>query len=63
MDTAATLALLLNSGGDEAGGRGNHEATSAIVDVAACFAEAGWRETAQPVDRRCHDFDTAFDAG
>jgi hypothetical protein len=62
MDAAVTLALLLNSGVDEAGGRGNHETTSAILDEAACFAEAGSRETALLSNRCCHDFDAAFDA-
>jgi hypothetical protein len=46
MDTAATLALLLDRGVGEAGDLGTNGTSSAILDEAACFAEAGWRETA-----------------
>jgi hypothetical protein len=62
MDTAATLALLLDRGVDEAGGWPDHETTSAILDEASRFGEAGWREMALPVNRCGHDFDAAFDA-
>ena len=39
MDTAATLALLLNSVFDGAAGGPDHETASAILDEAARFAE------------------------
>jgi hypothetical protein len=46
MDTAATLALLLDRVIDGADGRTGHKTTSAILDEAARFADAGWREAA-----------------
>jgi hypothetical protein len=62
MDTAGALALLLDRGVGGAGGRGNHETTSAILDEAACFAEAGWPETALLINPLSPRFDAAFDA-
>jgi hypothetical protein len=51
MDSAATLALLLDRVIDGADGRTDHETTSAILEEAACFAEAGWREAALLINR------------
>jgi hypothetical protein len=61
MGIAATLPLLLDRRADEAGGRRSDETTSAVLDMAACFAEAGRREAALLIERRRH-LDAAFDA-
>jgi hypothetical protein len=60
MGIAATLTLLLDRRADEAGGRRNHETTSAVLDMAVCFTEGGRREAALPIERRRH-LDAAFD--
>jgi hypothetical protein len=78
MDTAATLALLLNRVFDGAAGGPDHETASAILDEAARFAERhltpltamsgtrGCRMAAGHVKtadgHRHYDLDAAFDA-
>jgi hypothetical protein len=54
------LTLLLDCKADDAGVRRNDETTSAVLDMAACFTEAGRREAALLLERRRH-FDAAFD--